>query len=74
MKLKDYNFNSIKETCTDLCNLAIKVENTDKWYEEYSVGATLKVIPIEFADMEIAETRWFFNTFVIILKNMTKEE
>lgn len=32
------------------------------------IGETLKSLPAEFADAEIKETRWFFNTFVIELR------
>jgi len=37
------------------------------WYEEPTIGETLKTLPAEFADAEIKETRWFFDTFVIEL-------
>lgn len=70
MKLREFNFNSIKENHYGLCNLAIRVKGTDKWYEECTIGKTLKSLPIEFADMEIAETRWFFDTFVIELEEL----
>lgn len=68
MKLREFNFNSIRENHHGLCNLAVRIKDTNKWYEELSIGETLKAIPIEFADMEIVETRWFFDTFVIELE------
>lgn len=37
-------------------------------YEESSIGETLRSLPLELADREIKETRWFFNTFVIELE------
>ena len=67
MKLREFNFNEIKNPFR-LVNLLVKVKGSDKKYEGFSIGDTLKQLPIEFADMEIAETRWFFDTFVIELK------
>jgi hypothetical protein len=43
------------------------------WYEGATIGETLKMLPTEFADAEIKETRWFFNTFVIELKGVQTE-
>lgn len=63
MKLREFNFNLLNSR-----GLAIRVKGSDKWYEECTIGETLRAIPIEFADMEIEETRWFFDTFVIELR------
>ena len=67
MKLREFNFNSLKSSLRPV-NLAIKIKGSNKWYEGCSIGETLNLIPIEFADMEIKETRWFFDTFVIELE------
>ena len=71
MKLKNFNFNSIKKPF-GLTNLCIKEEGStifdkDKCFEEGSIGLTLKAIPKEWAEREIKETRWFFDTFIIEL-------
>ena len=65
MKLREFNFNSLKNPFmpTALC-----VKDGDKSYEGLSIGDTLRMLPIELADREIKETRWFFNTFVIELE------
>ena len=41
------------------------------WYEGCGIGETLKMLPPKFADAEIKETRWFFDTFVIELASTT---
>lgn len=71
MKLKEFNFNSI-ESPFRLTNLCVKEEGAsifdkDRHFEEGSIGLTLKALPIEWAEREIKETRWFFDTFVIEL-------
>lgn len=71
MKLREFNFNSLKSPFR-LTNLCVKEEGalcTDKGrcYEETSIGETLRALPIEWADREIKETRWYFDTFVIEL-------
>lgn len=68
MKLREFNFNSIKRF--GLVNLAVRLDG-GKWYEECSIGETLKALPLHFADATIKETRWFFNTFVIELESET---
>lgn len=64
MKLKEFNFNSIKRPfgLTGLC-----IRKDGKNIEEGFIGEVLRKIPIEFADLEIKETRWFFDIFVIEL-------
>ena len=65
MKLREFNFNSIKN---EFPIVAISIrENKGKWYTG-TIGEVLRTIPLEFADMEIKETRWFFNEFVIELE------
>lgn len=71
MKLKEFNFNSLKNPFRPV-NLLVKVKGSDKKYEGFSIGDTLRQLPIKFADMEIEETRWFFNTFVIELRDETE--
>lgn len=71
MKLREFNFNSLKNsfTPTNLC-----VKDGDKSYEGLSIGDTLHMLPIAFADREIKEMRWFFNTFVIELEESENRE
>lgn len=64
MKLRQFNFNSIKNEFP-IVGLSIR-KNKGKWYTE-TIGEVFRAIPLEFADMEIKETRWFFNEFVIEL-------
>jgi len=62
MKLKEFNFNDIKLVGpTGLC---IRKDGVN--YEGF-IGEVLNKIPIEFAELEIKETRWYFNIFVIEL-------
>lgn len=67
MKLKEFNFNSIM-----VCGLCIKEEDTvvtdkKKCFEGF-IGEVLRAIPIEWAEREIKETRYYFDIFVIELK------
>jgi hypothetical protein len=67
MKLKEFNFNTIMTR-----GLCIKEENafaTDigKSFEGF-IGEVLRKIPIEWAEREIVDTRYFFDIFVIELK------
>lgn len=71
MKLREFNFNSLKRP-GKLTNLSVRMGD-GPWYEEPSIGETLKVLPREFADAEIKKTRWFFDTFVIELEDNKKE-
>ena len=70
MKLKEFDFNSIIKPF-GLTGLVIKEEGTtfrDKGrHFEGFIGEVLKAIPIEWAEREIKETRWFFDEFVIEL-------
>lgn len=70
MKLKEFNFNSIP-----VRGLCIKEEGTittdkEKCFEGF-IGETLRKIPIEWAEREIKETRFYFDIFVIELKKET---
>ena len=73
MKLREFNFNSLKHPFT-LTNLSVRMEVSPgqygPWYEGATIGETLKMLPTEFADAEIKETRWFFDIFVIELKGV----
>ena len=64
MKLREFNFNSIKNKFP-IVDLSIRT-NKRKWYTG-TIGEVLRAIPLEFADMEIKETRWYFNEFIIEL-------
>lgn len=71
MKLKEFNFNSIKNRFA-IVGLTIKEDGaivTDK-ERSYSgfIGEVLRAIPSEWAEREIKETRWLSNEFVIELK------
>lgn len=66
MKLREFDFNSIKNKHS-IVGLSIKEVGTNKWYSGF-IGEVLQKLPIEFADKEIVETRWFFNEFVIEVK------
>ena len=75
MKLREFDFNSIKGDRWRLTNLCVMEDTSDmpfgkmsKRYEEGSIGLTLKALPPYWANREIKETRWFFETFVIELK------
>lgn len=71
MKLKEFNFNSIKNLYA-IVGLIIKEEGATVSDRERSysgfIGEVLRAIPIEWAEREIKETRWYFNEFVIELK------
>lgn len=68
MKLREFNFNQLRAQRLLPFGMCVRVKGSDKWYEEETIGKTLKALPPEFADYEIAETRWFFDQFVIELK------
>lgn len=76
MKLKEFNFNSIKRIRpTNLCVMEEQIigQPLSERYEEITIGETLKALPIEWAEREIKETRWFFDTFVIELTRQTND-
>lgn len=71
MKLKEFNFNSIKGRYA-IVGLTIKEEGVsvlepNKSYSGF-IGEVLRAIPTEWAEREIKETRWFYNEFIIELK------
>lgn len=70
MKLREFNFNSIKRFAPR--NLLVRMETTqgeyNPWYVGCSIDEILRMLPQSFADAEIKETGWFFDTFVIELK------
>lgn len=71
MKLREFNFNSIKPDnpyhCVNLCvkEIGATVLEKERCFEELTIGETLKALPLDWAEREIVDTRWFFNTFVI---------
>lgn len=71
MKLREFNFNQLKSR-GGLVGLAVRREKSPgyfgPWYEGLTIGETLSMLPKEFADAEIKQTRWFFNQFIIELK------
>lgn len=74
MKLKEFNFNSLKdEGCNHICIMeeCSTVGKISKRYEKLTIGETLEALPISWADREIKDTRWFFETFVIELVGNT---
>lgn len=64
MKLRQFDFNSIKDRFP-IVGLSIR-KDEGKWYTG-TIGEVLLTIPEDFAEMEIKNTRWFFNEFVIEL-------
>ena len=72
MKLREFNFNSITGFGR-LTNLCVKTEGAtvldkDRCFEEITIGETLKALPIEWAEREIKNSWWYFDTYVIELK------
>lgn len=72
MKLKEFNFNYIKNNRFAIVGLTIKEDGamvTDK-ERSYSgsIGEVLRAIPNEWAEREIKDLRWYFNEFVIELQ------
>lgn len=77
MKLREFNFNQLKAFFP--CNLCVKEEGAtvfdkDRCFEEITVGETLRKLPVEWAEREIKETRWFFNQFVIVVEKESNNE
>lgn len=64
MKLKEFNFNEIKNrySIVGLC-----IFKDGKLIEHGFIWEVLSKIPIEFAELEIKSTRWYFNEFIIEL-------
>ena len=62
MKLREFNFNAIP-----VPGLSIFVEG--KEIAMGFIGDVLRKIPIKYADYEIESTNYFFDVFVIRLKN-----
>lgn len=88
MRLRDFRFDLLKTivevpdvhekikqilTLQKPVHIAIRMGD-GPWYEEPTIGETLKVIPEHFADAEITDCRWFFDTFVIELEEVNKEK
>jgi hypothetical protein len=69
MKLREFDFNSINHY------IGLSVKGPDgKWYESCDgIGATLRLLPIEFADKEIKDTRTYFGSYVIELEEEIAE-
>ena len=71
MKLKEFDFNSIK-SFLGITGLCIKEEGAsvldpNRAYSGF-IGDVLKIIPTDWAERDIKESRWYFNEFVIELK------
>ena len=87
MRLRDFRFDLLKKSAEvptidekikqilmleKPTHIAIRMGD-GPWYEEPTIGETLKAIPEYFAEAEIKDTRWFFDTFVIELEDVQKE-
>jgi hypothetical protein len=75
MKLREFSFSKLHDNIGWIpgrSSLIIKEEGPcmfeDGKYFEGFIGEVLNAVPIEWADREIKETRWFFTSFVIELK------
>lgn len=64
IRLKDFNFNAID--VYPVTGLAII--DGDQKYENGGITETLKILPPHLAEAKIKDVRWYFNTFVIELK------
>lgn len=71
MKLKEFNFNELKQPYYSGVGLAIRMG--DSPYYEGFIGEVLDKIPIEWVEAEIETTRWYFNQFIIILKEVNNK-
>lgn len=67
MKLREFNFNSIWTRGLCIMEEGATATDRDRCFEGF-IGDVLRKIPIEWADREIKETRYFFDIFVIELK------
>ena len=67
MKLREFNFNSIMTRGLCIMEEGAKATDRDRSFEGF-IGEVLRAIPIEWADREIKETRYYFDIFVIELK------
>lgn len=72
MKLREFNFNELKYPFTPT-TIAVRMETEPfrygPWHEDLTIGDTLRMLPPEFSDAEIKNTRWYFNIFIIELEN-----
>lgn len=67
MKLKEFNFNSIMTPGLCIMEEGASVIDKRKCFEGF-IGEVLRAIPIEWAEREIKEVRYFFDQFVIEVK------
>ena len=65
MKLKEFNFNALKNSFIAINGLCIMKDG--KVVEEGFIGEVLRKIPEEFAELEIKDERTFFDIYVIEL-------
>lgn len=74
MKLKDFNFNVLRALLNMGRPVTLCVMEDAEWgdyksrVEGATIGETLRLLPREWANREIKETRWYFDTFIIELK------
>lgn len=64
MKLREFNFNSIFVRGLCIKEEGALVIDEGRCYEGF-IGEVLRAIPIEWADREIKDTRYYFDEFVI---------
>lgn len=68
MKLREFNFNDLRSPFR-LTNLCVKEEGAKSgepgFYEKMTIGETLRALPLDWADREIKNSWWFFDTYVI---------
>ena len=81
MKLKEFNFNIIKlERPLGPVTLEVRVvknsadEKPIAKYMGESIGDTLRSLPGDIAEAEILEKRWFFDIYVMTVKEPVKNE
>lgn len=64
MKLREFNFNSIWARGLCVKEEGASVIDKGRCFEGF-IGETLRALPIEWADREIKDTRYYFDIFVI---------
>ena len=62
MKLKEINFNELKERYT-----TVSIGNCDKWYTGF-IGEIIPKLPKDWADKEVKEQREFFGGWIVELE------
>lgn len=62
MKLKEINFNELKERYTN-----VSIGNCNKWYTGF-IDEVLEQLPEDWANKEVKEEREFFGSWIIELE------